>query len=146
MITKIMLGFGLIGVLVSVGAAQAQQAISFPKSMLIQSTPEGNTVKNRGVLRVGQDGVRLEANNGATLYEADYPSIMKLIYERTKKPRYSAGLLLAWPLLFTKEKQHYLTFESRGSYAFIKMHKSQFRGAVAALEANSGRDVERLVE
>ena len=86
-----------------------------------------------------------ETRNTA-FYEAGYPSLTKLIYERTKKPRYSAGLLLAWPLLFTKEKQHYLTFESKGSYAFVKMHKSQFRAAVATLEATSGRDVERLVE
>ena len=146
MMTKIMLGFGLMGVLVSVGVAQAQQASSFPKSMLIQSTTEGKTVKTRGLLQVDQEGVRFETNDGDMLYEAAYPSITKLVYERTKKPRYSAGLLLAWPLLFTKEKQHYLTFESKGSYAFVKMHKSQFRAAVAALEANSGRDVERLVE
>lgn len=146
MITKSNLGCSLVGFLVLVCVAQAQQVSTFPKSMLIQSTPEGKTVKTRGMLRVEQDGVRFEANDGKMLYEADYPSITKLIYERTKKPRYSAGLLLAWPLLFTKEKQHYLTFESKGSYAFIKMHKSQFRAAVASLEATSGRDVERLVE
>lgn len=48
--------------------------------------------------------------------------------------------------LFTKEKQHYLTFESKGSFAFIKMHKSQYRLAVATLKVSSGRDVERFVE
>ena len=100
----------------------------------------------RGLLRVDQDGVRFEANDGKILYEAGYPSITKLICERTKKPRYSAGLLLAWPLLFTKEKQHDLTFGSKGSFAFVKMRKSRFRAAVATLEAASGRDVERLVE
>ena len=146
MMTKRMLGCSLMGLLALVGVAQAQQASTFPKSMLIQSTPEGKTVKTRGLLRVDQEGVRFEANDGKMLYEAGYPSITKLIYERTKKPRYSAGLLLAWPLLFTKEKQHYLTFESKGSFAFVKMHKSQFRAAVATLEAASGRDVERLVE
>ena len=37
--------------------------------MLIQSTPEGKTVKTRGMLRVDQDGVRFEANDGDMLYQ-----------------------------------------------------------------------------
>ena len=79
MMTKSMLGCSLMGVLVLVGVAQAQQASTFPKSMLIQSTPEGKTVKTRGMLQVDQDGVRFEANDDDMLYEADYPSITKLI-------------------------------------------------------------------
>ena len=137
---------GLAGVVLLAGVAGAQEVNTFPKSMLIQSTPEGKSVKTKGLLRVDREGVRFEAGDGRRLYEAGYAAITKLIYERTKKPRYSAGLLLAWPLLFTKEKQHYLTFESEGSYAFVKMHKSQYRAAILTLEANSGRDVERLVE
>ena len=38
-------------------------------------------------------------------------SITSALYERTSKPRYAAGLLLAWPLLFTKTKSHFLTIQ-----------------------------------
>ena len=36
-------------------------------------------------------------------------SITNALYERTSRPRYVSGLLLAWPLLFTKGKKHFLT-------------------------------------
>ena len=86
------------------------------------------------------------AKKGGTVFEAAYSDVTKLIYERTKKPRYSVGRLLAWPLLFTKEKQHYFTIESKGNFAFVKVHKSDFRWVLAALEDASGMTVERLVE
>lgn len=144
--TRRMLGLGLMGVLLPAGVGRAQDARMFPRSLLIQSTPEGETVKTKGLLRVDEEGVRFEAEDGRKMYEAAWASVTKLIYERTKKPRYTAGLLLAWPLLFTKEKQHYFTFESEGSFAFVKVHKKQFRAALFAIEGVSGRDVERLVE
>lgn len=139
MMTKRMLGCSLMGLLALVGVAQARQAGTFPKSMLIQSTPEGKTVKTGGLLRVDREGVRFEAGDGRVRYETGWASVTKRIYERTKKPRCTAGLLLAWPLLFTKEKQNDFTFESKGSFAFVKVRKSRFRAAVFALEAASGR-------
>ena len=146
MMTKRRLGCGLMGLLALVGVAQARQAGTFPKSMLIQGTPEGKTVKTRGLLLVDQQGVRFEAGGGRMRCGTGWASVTKRICERTKKPRYSAGLLLAWPLLFTKEKQHDLTFGSEGWFAFVKVRKSRFRAAVFAVEAAAGRGVERLVE
>lgn len=126
--------------------ALAQQTAAFGKSMLVRNNEDGKTEKIKGLLRVTPDGITFEGKKRGQVFEATYSDISKLIYERTKKPRYSAGLLLAWPLLFTKEKQHYLTVEADGSFAFVKMHKSEFRPAIAAIESSSGLEVERLEE
>ena len=123
------------------------QGASFAKSMLITtSDATGKTEKVNGILRVETDQVVFDAKKSGPIFSAPYSSVTKLVYERTKKPRYSAGLLLAWPLLFTKEKQHYITIEAEGKYAFVKVHKDHYRAAIAALEASSGMQVERLEE
>ena len=70
--------------------------------MLIRNNEEGKTEKLKGLLRVTSDGISFEAKKDGRIFEATYGDISKLIYERTKKPRYSTGLLLARPLLFTK--------------------------------------------
>ena len=128
-------------------AIPALSAASFANSMLITtSDATGKTEKIDGVLRVESDKIDFDAKKRGTVFTAPYSSVTKLVYERTKKPRYTAGLLLAWPLLFTKEKQHYLTVEAEGKYAFVKLHKSHYRSAIAALESSSGRQVERLEE
>ena len=132
--------------LIIVALLAAQAAPAFDKSMFIANDEQGKTKKIDGILRVEEDRILFEAKKGGTVFEAAYEDVSKLIYERTKKPHYSAGLLLAWPLLFTKEKQHYITIESKGAYAFIKVHKHRFRGAIAALESASGIGVERLEE
>ena len=124
----------------------AQTVPAFDKSMLITNDDRGKTLKVNGVLRVESDKVVFWGKKEGEMFSTPYADVTKLVYERTKKPRYSAGLLLAWPLLFTKEKQHYITIESKGAYAFIKVHKHRFRGAIAALESASGIGVERLEE
>lgn len=77
-------------------------------------------------------------------------SITNVVYERAAKPRYAAGLLLAWPLLFTKSKQHYLTIQYTddgvGKYAVFKLDKGNFREILAAAEATTGKKVERSEE
>ena len=123
-----------------------QSSRAFAKSMLITTNDDGKTQKIKGVLRVEPDRVSFDEKKAGGVFEATYSDVTKLIYERTKKPRYSAGLLLAWPLLFTKEKQHYITIEAKGKFAFVKVHKSHFRAAIAALESASGMQVERLEE
>jgi hypothetical protein len=56
---------------------------------------------------------------------------MNAVYERTSTPRYAAGLFLAWPLLFTKEKKHFVTFQykdssSDGKYAIFQLTSQGF--------------------
>ena len=113
----------------------AQSESAFAKSMLIRTDSEGKTEKIDGILRIASDSIQFDAKQGGEVFKAPSEKVSKLVYERTKKPRYSAGLLLAWPLLFTKEKQHYLTVEASGAFAFIKLHKDHYRAAIAALES-----------
>lgn len=40
-------------------------------------------------------------------------------------------------MLFTKERQYYLTIEVDGAFSFVKMHKNEFWPAVAAIESSS---------
>ena len=80
-----------------------------------------------------------------------YDSIKSLLYEKTSKPRYAAGLLLAWPLLFTKSKKHYLTIQytdsaGAGQFVIIHLDKSNFREALARVESETGKKVERSEE
>lgn len=136
----------IAALLLSVPLSAQTAAPAFDKSMLITNDDEGKTEKVDGILRIESDRIVFDGKKDGKVFEAAYADVTKLIYERTKKPRYSAGLLLAWPLLFTKEKQHYLTVESKGAYAFIKLHKGRYRAAIAALESASGKEVERLEE
>jgi len=137
----------LVGFSASVTSAAGQSRAAFGKSKLIRSDSQGDTLKVKGVLRVGPERVWFEGKKETQpSFEASYDDITNLVYERTKKPRYSAGLLLAWPLLFTKEKEHYLTIEANGAFAFIKLHKSKYRAAIAAIQSASGIEVERLAE
>jgi len=78
-------------------------------------------------------------------------SVTSALYERTSKPRYAAGLLLAWPLLFTKSKKHYLTFQYKtetgeGKYALFHLDKGNYQRILAATEAALGKKVERTEE
>jgi hypothetical protein len=71
--------------------------------------------------------------------------ITNVVYERASKPRYAAGLLLTWPLLLTKSKQHYLTMQ-HGDYSIFRLDKSDYREVLAAVEAATGRRIERFEE
>ena len=136
-----------LAAVLTIGSAQILSAASFAKSMLVTTADDsGKTQKIDGILRVESDKVLFIDKKDSVIFSAPYSSVSKLVYERTKKPRYSAGLLLAWPLLFTKEKQHYLTVEADGKYAFVKLHKDHYRAIIAALESSAGRSVERLAE
>jgi hypothetical protein len=78
-------------------------------------------------------------------------SITSVLYERASRPRYISAALIAWPLLFTKGKQHYLTIEytgneGNGKYAIFHMDKQNYREILAAIEAATGKKVERSEE
>ncbi|MBK9316471.1 MAG: hypothetical protein IPM55_19840 [Acidobacteria bacterium] len=83
--------------------------------------------------------------------EIPYNQISGMTYEKTSKPRYALGLLVAWPLLFTKSKGHYLTIQYKqpdkdGQFALIRLDKSNYQIALATAEAQTGVKVERIEE
>jgi hypothetical protein len=101
-----------------------------------------------GLLDVGAK--ELQFRSAATSVNIAYDNVTKMVYEKAAKPRYAAGLLLAWPLLFTKSKQHYLTVQYKdaagGKYGVFRLDKDNFREILAAVESASGGKVERSEE
>jgi hypothetical protein len=77
-------------------------------------------------------------------------TISSALYERSAVPRYGWGIVVAWPLLFTKEKKHFLTVQYKekdeGRYAVFQLDKNNFREVLAAMEAALGKTVERSEE
>ena len=90
-------------------------------------------------------------SEGANRVGIPYSNITTLLYERTSKPRYALGLLVAWPLLFTKSKKHYLTVqyksaEGQGQYALFQLDKDNYQRVLATAESQTGKKVERTQE
>jgi hypothetical protein len=106
----------------------------------------------KGSLRFNSSAkeVQFVSKKGTSL-AIKYDAVKSILYERAAKPRYAAGLLVAWPLLFTKSKKHYLTFHytdeaGAGQYAIVRLDKGNFREALATAEAETGKKVERTEE
>jgi hypothetical protein len=98
-----------------------------------------------------EKSVRFVAEDDPASFQIRYPSITGMLYERAAKPRYGLGLLVAWPLLFTKSKKHFLTFQYQteggaGEFAIVRLDKSNFQMCLATAEAQVGRKIERTEE
>lgn len=90
-------------------------------------------------------------SKGAELAKVDKQHVTGLLYERTSRPRYVSGLLLAWPLLFTKGKKHFLTIqyknaEGQGAFTLLRLDKSNYQQILASVEAATGVKVERAID
>jgi hypothetical protein len=76
--------------------------------------------------------------------------ITNLVYERTSRPRYVSGLLLAWPLLFTKGKKHFLTIQyksaEKGEFVILHLDKNNYQPILASAEAATGVKVEKMID
>jgi hypothetical protein len=112
---------------------------------------KGGTLKGELQFDSAQKTVQFLGAKEALALSVKYDAIKSMLYERTSKPRYAAGLLIAWPLLFTKSKSHYLTIQydgpgGTGQYAVIRLHKDNYRDVLAKAEAETGKKVERMEE
>jgi hypothetical protein len=145
---------GLLFALLS-GVCFGQAPFDFDKAEYLKpaaaGSKKGETVG--GTLRFdsGKKEVEFLDKKGTADVDVKYDSIKSILYEKTSKPRYAAGLLLAWPLLFTKSKKHYLTIQytdaaGTGAFAIIHLDKSNFREAIARAESETGKKVERSEE
>ena len=113
---------------------------------------KGDTVK--GVLVFDGTAKELQfvvEKGGVSAFSIKYVAIKSLLYERSAKPRYALGILVAWPLLFTKSKKHYLTIHytdpaATGQFVIVQLDKSNFQVALATAEAETGKRVERVEE
>ena len=153
-VPKLIVGGLVLALLCGVCFGQGQ--FDFDKAEYIKPAAAGSKkgATIAGILRL--DATKKEVQfvdkkgNPAPL-SVKYDAIKSLLYEKTSKPRYAAGLLVAWPLLFTKSKKHYLTIQytdatGAGEFAIIHLDKSNFREAVDRAEAETGKKVERSEE
>lgn len=123
----------------------AKARLMVPKDDNKMQEVEGRFVSDTAAKRV-----RFETG-GRTAFEVPFESIKSILYEKASKPRYTAGLLLAWPLLFTKSKKHYVTIQyadasGQGKFEIIRLDKDNFTLALATLEADTGIKIERTEE
>ncbi|QQS47089.1 MAG: hypothetical protein IPM66_25020 [Acidobacteriota bacterium] len=105
----------------------------------------------KGTLSFEAEGKVVRFSSKDAQLEIPYDQISGMTYEKTSKPRYALGLLVAWPLLFTKSKGHYLTIQYKqpdkeGQFALIRLDKGNYQMALATAEAQTGKKIERIEE
>jgi hypothetical protein len=139
-----------VALLANVAAAFAQA--KFEDIKLIKSKDGKKAEELDAELEINKESGEIlikEKKGGATLKIAK-AQVTKIVYERASKPRYAAGLLLAWPLLFTKSKKHFLTVQykegEKGEFALLRLDKNNYQAVLAGLEAATGVKVENLID
>jgi sporulation protein YlmC with PRC-barrel domain len=112
---------------------------------------KGEVVKGTLDFDATKKTIRLVTKDNTPAVEIPYESVKSMLYEKTAKPRYAAGILLAWPLLFTKSKKHYLTVQytdasAAGQFVIFHLDKSNYQTILATAEAQTGKKVDRTEE
>ncbi len=124
----------------------------FINANLVVPKDDGKAQEVEGVLISDTKAKVLRFESGGrAAFEIPFGKVKSILYERTAKPRYGAGLLLAWPLLFTKSKKHFVTIQyadasGKGKFEIVRLDKGNFSMALATLEADTGIKVERTEE
>ena len=79
----------------------------------------------------------------------EYKDIKSAEYSHSKHPRWKTGTALiipltifALPFFFLKGKKHWLTIQTQGDYAVLKLDKKNYKFINAAFEGHSGVAVE----
>ena len=112
---------------------------------------KGDSVHGNLSFDAAKKALSFTDKKGNAQFSVPYDNVKSLLYERTAKPRYAAGLLIAWPLLFTKSKKHYLTIQytdadGKGQFALLHLDKGNVQQILAIAEAQTGKKVERSEE
>jgi hypothetical protein len=112
---------------------------------------KGDSVKGTLAFDKEKKEIRFLTGKGTPELTIGHEAIKSMTYERAAKPRYAEGILIAWPLLFTKSKKHYLTIQysepsGAGQYAIMRLDKNNYRDILATAEAQTGKRVDRSEE
>lgn len=143
---------GSLGVLLAVLPAVALADGRFAKARLLVPKNDNKVQEVEGTLTSDAKAKQVRFDTGGRVaFEVPYDRIKSILYEKAAKPRYGAGLLLAWPLLFTKSKKHFVTIQyteasGQGKFEIVRLDKGNFTMALATLEADTGIKVERTEE
>ncbi len=122
---------------------------TFGKSQLV--IQQGEKSKMVDVLVVFEEERLLLTNKkkNEVLKTFEYKDIKSAEYSHSKHPRWKTGAALiipltifALPFFFLKGKKHWLTIQTEGDYAVLKLDKKNYKFINAAFEAHSGIEVE----
>ena len=122
---------------------------TFGKSKLV--VQQGDKSKMVDVLVVFEEDRLLLTNKkkGEVLKTFEYKDIKSAEYSHSKHPRWKTGTALiipltnfALPFFFMKGKKHWLTIQTEGDYAVLKLDKKNYKFINAAFEGHSGVEVE----
>jgi len=98
------------------------------------------------------DGVLLikDKKGHFALHEIAYSGLNNVVYEKSEHPRWKTAVFLSPWALFSKGKKHWLTLnwteKEEGKYVILKLDKKNYQQIIAAMEAKTGKKVERIVE
>ena len=145
-----------LGILIGPLAAGPQAPTVFKK--LDFYTQDGDEMKDRDaqlILNAQRRPIVFSDEDDAFNIFAvvEWDRITGVTYENSKHARITAGLLVAWPLLFLSGKKHWLTItfgpgqdNSPGGYAYARMDKDNFQTILAAINGFTGREIRRIEE
>ncbi len=122
---------------------------TFQKSQLV--VQQGEKSKMVDVLVVFEEDRLLftDKKKSEVLKAFEYKDIKSAEYSHSKHPRWKTGTALiipltifALPFFFMKGKKHWLTIQTEGDYAVLKLDKKNYKLINAAFEGHSGVEVE----
>jgi hypothetical protein len=149
MLKRIFLMLMVVGMLLRVASAQDFEGVKYFK-LPDRGQTKGEKVEGSLHFDGTAHALVFRSKGGADLLATSYASIRTLTYERAAVPRYWLGILFVHQLLYTREKQHFLTIEygpeGSGQYALLRLDKRNFRHVLATLESETGRKIDRVEE
>lgn len=145
----------LLAAMLLAGTAAAADFQNFEKARYLKPPDPGRDKGEQveGSLKFDSAGKHIvfTGKQGGDLLSTSYASIKGITYDRTARPRYALGMLIARQFLWTKEKKHFLTFqyETDGGalkYAIVRLDKRNVQHALALAEAETRVKIERIDE
>ena len=136
--------------------ASAQGERKFEHANLFAGTStgqkkSGGSTKRALVFNSEKKAIEFQADKGEVVTAIPYLQIKSLLYEQTSKPRYTEAVLISPMFLLAHSKKHYLTIQytdagGNGKFAIVQLDKKNAQEAVAAAQAETGKDIERAEE
>jgi hypothetical protein len=111
----------------------------------------GGSTKGALVFDAEKKMIEFEANKSGEVVSIPYAQVRSLLYEQASKPRYTEAVLIYPMFLLAHSKKHYLTIQytdahGAGQFAIVLLDKKNAQQAVAAAQAETGKNVERAEE
>jgi hypothetical protein len=111
----------------------------------------GGSTKGALVFDSEKKIIEFEAQKGSEVVSIPYAQVKSLLYEQASKPRYTEAVLISPMFLLAHSKKHYLTIQyidpnGAGQFAIVQLDKKNAQQAVAAAQAETGKNVERAEE